>query len=98
MQKKRVSFGSILFYSVAGAFGSYLMFAAVQGESGLFNRIQLQADAATLRTERDRLAAELAVIENKTARLSDRNLDLELLDQQLREVLGYVRPDEIVID
>jgi hypothetical protein len=32
-----------------------------------------------------------------THRLSDAFLDLDLLDQQLRDVLGYVRADEIVL-
>lgn len=98
MQAKRISVGSILFYTVAGAFGAYLMFAAVQGESGLFNRIQIEADAQQLRAERDRLAAELARLENLTHRLSDSYLDLDLLDQQLRDVLGYVHRDDIVIE
>lgn len=98
MTKQRVSFGSVLFYSIASAFGVYLMFAAVQGDSGLFNRIQKEADAAALRAERDRLAVELATLENLTHRLSDSYLDLDLLDQQLRDVLGYVRPDEIVVE
>lgn len=97
MQRKRPSFGPVMFYALAGTFGTYLTFAAVQGEYGLFNRIQIDADAATLRQERDRLALELAEIENRTRRLSDAYLDLDLLDQQAREMLGYVRADEIVL-
>lgn len=97
MQSKRPSFGPVMFYALAGTFGTYLTFAAVQGEYGLFNRIQIDADAATLRTERDRLTVELAEIENRTRRLSDAYLDLDLLDQQAREMLGHVRPDEIVL-
>lgn len=97
MQRKRPSFGPVMFYALAGTFGTYLTFAAVQGEYGLFNRIQIDADAAALRLERDRLAVELTEIENRTRRLSDAYLDLDLLDQQAREMLGYVRPDEIVL-
>jgi len=97
MQRKRPSFGPVMFYALAGTFGTYLTFAAVQGEYGLFNRIQIDADAAVLRAERDRLALELAEIENRTRRLSDAYLDLDLLDQQARDILGYVRPDEIVL-
>ncbi|MFN3953144.1 MAG: FtsB family cell division protein [Pararhodobacter sp.] len=97
MQRKRPSFGPVMFYALAGTFGTYLTFAAVQGEYGLFKRVQIEADAAILRAERDRLALDLAEIENRTRRLSDTYLDLDLLDQQAREVLGYLRPDEIVL-
>lgn len=97
MQRKRPAFGPFIFYAITGTFGAYLTFAAVQGEYGLFRRIQIEADAAQLRTERDRLAAELAQLENRTHRLSDEYLDLDLLDQRAREVLGYARADEIVL-
>jgi len=97
MQRKRPNFGPVMFYALAGTFGTYLTFAAVQGEYGLFNRIQIDADAAVLRSERDRLALDLAEIENRTRRLSDTYLDLDLLDQQARDMLGYVRADEIVL-
>ncbi|HPD92755.1 MAG: septum formation initiator family protein [Rhodobacter sp.] len=97
MQRKRPRFGPVLYYAIAGTFGAYLTFSAVQGEYGLLHRIQIEADAAQLRAERDRLAGELSVLENDTHRLSDQYLDLDLLDQQAREVLGYVRADEIVL-
>ena len=97
MQRKHPRFGPVMYYALAGTFGSYLTFAAVQGEHGLFNRIQIEADSAALRVERDRLADELAEIENRTHRLSDAYLDLDLLDEQARAVLGLSRPDEIVL-
>ncbi|GAB4269165.1 MAG: septum formation initiator family protein [Pararhodobacter sp.] len=97
MSRKRPSFGPVMYFAIAGTFGVYLTFAAVQGEYGLFNRIQIEADAQMLGAERDRLAAELAEIENRTRRLSDGYLDLDLLDQQARDVLGYARADEIIL-
>ena len=36
-------------------------------------------------------------MENKTARLSEDYLDLDLLDERVRAVLGYIRADEILI-
>jgi cell division protein FtsB len=36
-------------------------------------------------------------MENLTLRLSDGFLDLDLLDEQARDVLGLIRSDEIVI-
>jgi cell division protein FtsB len=43
------------------------------------------------------LQAEVDQMENLTRRLSDTYLDLDLLDEQARDVLGMVRADEIVI-
>lgn len=97
MSIRRARIGQFLYFGACAFFGVYLTFAAVQGENGMFRRIQIEGDAATLRVERDRLAAELAEIENRTRRLSDQYLDLDLLDQQAREVLGYVRVDDIIL-
>lgn len=97
MHRKRPRFGPVIFYAIAGTIAAYLTVSAVQGEYGMFHRIQIEADAAQLRTERDRLTAELAEVQNLTHRLSDAYLDLDLLDQRAREVLGYARADEIVL-
>lgn len=87
------------FVTLTGAFfiGAYFVFAAVQGDYGVFRQVQIKAEAEALRAERDRLALELAEMQNLTHRLSDSYLDMDLLDQQARDVLGYVRADEIVI-
>ena len=42
-------------------------------------------------------SAAATEMENLTRRLSDNYLDLDLLDQQARSVLGMIRADEIVI-
>ncbi len=89
--------GTILFFGAAFVLGSYFTFAAVQGDYGVFRRVQIDAEAKLLRAERIRLEAEAARVENLTRRLSDTYLDLDLLDQQARDVLGLIRADEIVI-
>ncbi len=38
-----------------------------------------------------------ALMDDRTTRLSDAYLDLDLLDQQARSILGLLRSDEIVI-
>jgi cell division protein FtsB len=63
----------------------------------VLRRVQIDAEADALRVERDRLAQELTQLTNLTRRLSDDFLDIDLLDQQARDVLGYMRADEIVI-
>lgn len=93
----RPAIGGMCYYVLAFTLGGYFMFAAIQGDFGVFRRVQISAETQDLITERDQLTAELAQIKNLTHRLSDGYLDLDLLDQQARDVLGYVRADEIVI-
>ncbi|MBP1805495.1 FtsB family cell division protein [Rubellimicrobium aerolatum] len=75
----------------------YFVFAAVQGDYGVFRRAEVDAEALELKVRLATLSDEVARMENLTRRLSDDYLDLDLLDQQARDVLGLVRPDEIVI-
>ncbi len=96
-QRKAPAYGMALYVCILLSLATYFAFASVQGDFGLFRRIQVEAEAETLRAERDRLIAEIETIRNKTRRLSDDYLDLDLLDEQARSVLGLLRPDEIVI-
>jgi cell division protein FtsB len=96
-QRTRPSVGSIIYLAFALTVGSYFAIAGVQGEFGLFRRIQIDAEAEGLRREVAVLDTELQVLRNRTRRMSDAYLDLDLLDEQVRDVLGYVRVDEVVI-
>ncbi len=95
--RTRPAFGIFAYFTVAFALGLYFTFAAVQGDYGLFERAEIDAQAVQLQAQLDALTEEVAVMENKTRRLSDGYLDLDLLDEQARSVLGYMRADEIVI-
>lgn len=77
--------------------GAYFTFAAVQGDYGIFRRVQVEAEIDTLILELDTLEAEVSALRNKTRRLSDDYLDLDLLDTQARERLGMMRADEIIV-
>ncbi|WP_071674885.1 FtsB family cell division protein [Nioella nitratireducens] len=77
--------------------GAYFTFAAVQGDYGLFRRIQIEAERDVYQAELDALREETADIALLTHRLSDDYLDLDLLEEQARERLGFYRPDEIVL-
>jgi cell division protein FtsB len=87
----------LVIVALATMMGSYFTFAAVRGDHGLFRRAEIAAQAETLRAELDRLQADVARMENLTRRLSDDYLDLDLLDEQARDVLGVIRADEIVV-
>ncbi|MEM8728385.1 MAG: septum formation initiator family protein [Pseudomonadota bacterium] len=93
----RPSFGALIYFTLAFALGIYFTFAAVQGDFGLFRRVEIAAEAQALRTDLARLQADVARMDNLTQRLSDTYLDLDLLDEQARSVLGLLRADELVI-
>lgn len=97
MRKTRPAIGALFFFGTALVLALYFTFAAVQGSFGLFNRVQVQAETADLKTRRDRLQVELTQLRNKTTRLSDDFLDLDLLDERARDVLGLGRPDDVII-
>ena len=94
---QRLSLSAIVIVLLAVLASLYFAFAAVQGPSGLMRRIQLQAETEQLRSDRDTLQAEVDRMKNLTHRLSDDYLDLDLLDERAREVLGLMRPDEVII-
>lgn len=87
----------MVYFTLAFLLGLYFTFASVQGDYGLFRRVQITVEAETLRAELEQLQAEHAALENRTRRMSDAYLDLDLLDQQARDVLGLVRVDEVVL-
>jgi cell division protein FtsB len=89
--------GAVVFFSVAFMLGVYFTFAAVQGDYGLFRRVEIAAERDALSRDLAQLDAEITEMENLTRRLSDTYLDLDLLDQQARSILGMIRSDEIVI-
>ena len=93
----RPRMGGMFYFALAVTLGCYFLFAAVQGEYGVLRQAQIAGEADGLRVERDGLVQNLAGLKNLTHRLSDSYLDIDLLDEQVRDVLGYVRADEIVI-
>ncbi|MBY8977616.1 septum formation initiator family protein [Rhodobacteraceae bacterium NNCM2] len=85
---------SILIFAGLIVFGH----SALYGQHGLSalrdaeqREVQMHAQLEDMRAERRRLA-------NLVSRLGSENLDLDLLDERARRVLGYTRADEIIIE
>jgi cell division protein FtsB len=96
-EPRRSGIAGTVFAVAVIALMCYLSFAALQGEHGLFSLLRVEAQESHLRAELAQLQAERATIANKTRRLSTEHLDVDLLDEQARKVLGLGRPDEIII-
>lgn len=95
--QKRPAFGPMMYFGLVFVLGLYFAFAAIQGDYGLFQRVQIDAEAQGLSEDLMQLDKQVAWLGNKTHRLSDDYLDIDLLDEQARSVLGMIRADEIVI-
>ena len=96
-RNNRAPVGTITIFANSFALGTYFTFAAVQGDYGLFRRAEIEAEARDMSEQLRRVQADVAQMENLTRRLSDEFLDLDLLDEQARDVLGLIRHDEIVV-
>ena len=97
-QRHHPAWGLIAAFGLAFGLGMYFTFAAVQGDFGLFRRAEILSETIKLVRELLALQVEVQHMENLTKRMSDEFLDLDLLDQQARDILGYVRGNEIVIN
>jgi len=75
----------------------YFSYSAIQGPYGLLNLFKIETREARLQLELDQLSAQRMAAQNQARRLSDDYLDLDLLDEQARKVLGFIRGDEIII-
>ena len=86
-----------IYVMICIALSGYFAFSAVQGPLGVVTRVETNAEYARLAQTRARLSEDVATLENKTRRLSDSYLDLDLLDERARSVLGYLRVDDLAI-
>ena len=74
----------------------YFSYVAIFGNNGLKSYIDLEFEIIELNNNFNSLEKVMHELEIKTSKLSN-NLDLDLLDQQSRSVLGLIRNDEIMI-
>lgn len=94
---KKMGLSTALFFAVVLALTGYFVFAAIQGDYGHLRRIQVEAEEKRLIAQLAEITDQRAALENKIWRLSDDYLDLDLLDERARKVLGMARVDEIII-
>ncbi|MFQ5564910.1 MAG: septum formation initiator family protein [Paracoccaceae bacterium] len=83
----------ILLIAVLAVFGH----SGLQGQHGLAALRQAEALERDLTAELAAISAERRALANLVGRLDEHNLDLDLLDERARAVLGYVRREELVI-
>ena len=75
----------------------YFLIASFNGEFGVSAKYHLSAKEKALAKELNIINKETKIIKNKIKRLSDTSLDLELLDQQARIILGMIGEEELIV-
>ena len=75
----------------------YFIIASFNGEFGVSTKYNLLAKEKVLANELDLINKETEKIRNRIKRLSDSSLDLELLDQQARIILGMIGEEELIV-
>ncbi len=75
----------------------YFFYAATHGPYGLYEKGRIEADEILLGQQLAQLTSDREEAQNRALRLSDKFLDLDLLDEQSRKVLGMVRDNEVVV-
>ena len=75
----------------------YFIIASFNGEFGVSAKYALLAKEKNLKKELVLLIEETRTMKNKIRPLSDSSLDLELLDQQARKILGMIGEEELIV-
>lgn len=71
--------------------------SGLQSDHGLAALREAAEEARLLQDELEAARTDRALLQNKVTRLTESYLDLDLLDERARNVLGLVREDELVI-
>lgn len=85
--------GPFLVLSVIG----YFLYHFIQGDRGVLAWMQLQKRLTSSLEHLACLKSEREALEEKVKALHPESLNSDLLDQEVRQKLGHVHPDEIVI-
>jgi cell division protein FtsB len=75
----------------------YFGYHALHGERGLYALVREQRELAQLTKEYDATKAAREKMELKVSHLRDGSVDKDLLDEQMRRMLGVMDKNEVVI-
>lgn len=75
----------------------YFSYHLIEGDRGLFSYIKLQQDLHTETAQLQLTEIEREKLAKRVRLLDPQNLDLDMLEERARDVLGLAHPDELVI-
>lgn len=75
----------------------YLGYHALHGERGLYALMREKHELAQLQQEYSKTKTERQKMELRVSHLRDSSLDRDLLDEQMRRMLGVMKKGEVVV-
>ncbi len=75
----------------------YLLFNIFDGNNGLLSHARLDNEIVKLEQEVNKIKSSNNLYEIKITSLQNQNESLDLLDEQIRNVLGYGKNNEFII-
>lgn len=79
---------------ICASIASYLCYHMLNGSRGIITYFKLNSQISSLQSELDLVRAERLTIEHKANLLKSDSLDLDLLEEQAKALLGFARPQE----
>ncbi len=95
--KWRIVVAQVLLWLVAAGAVTYFSQQAYVGDHGLVASRAMEAEIALLQARLDTVKAERAAVEHRIDLLSTERIDPDLLDEQARTDLGWISPNERVL-
>ena len=95
-RKKRFTLGISLRPLFVVAALVYLVFHALNGNHGLYAYLKEQHKQEAQQIELAELKQQHSQLEARVTHLSDQSLDLDLLEERARQVLGYAKESEAI--
>lgn len=76
---------------------TYFLYHTISGKYGFVSYLNMKYELSTKTQQLNQQEKELSHYRNKVDRMQSSSLDIELLDEQARKILGYANKDEAVI-
>ena len=94
----KIQIKTIVMLICAGFFSCYFVYSALNGQFGTFNQYKYKAQEKVLIANLNEIRSTTRLLEKRVSRLSENFLDMDLLDEQARKVLGLAKANEIILE
>ena len=97
VKENNVTKSVFIAYIIGFAVILYFIFFTIFGTKGLFELVSLRKKIENKDITKQELQTKMEAKKNMVDGMSPESLDLDLLDEESRKVLGYVKKGEIVV-